>query len=338
MGDKNNLIIRYGSDKKGITFSKLTEVLSNVQTIIFSIGSYVESGRLRKCGDFTKKVRENCELKVISVKNGSVQIEARLPEVVQATLASETTGERAMSIFSDLVDGIESEGYANKVEKLIPEPGSRKRILELFEKTIPEDPEEYLHIESGKHKNTLKPEYRQKINSIIPTISIPDSKKVTGRLMELRVDDKRKFQIDTQEGIIRGEYTANLEDFFKTSIGKIVTLEGKLNPREPKLSLFISDKSNYTTLDKYPLSDIILDRKGKTITKPFELEITFENDEYLFYESEFRLVGIGKTFKDGINNIQKQFAILWSEYVKAPEHNFAKDAKELRKRLIQRLQ
>lgn len=336
MDDTRTLTLRIG-DKDNISITKLYEVLSNVQSAMFSIGDYLEGREPRTAGDFSKRVKETCELQISDIRKGSLKLALQVPPPTHTTKEAAQTnlGENAMDNFYQIFATLASKEYATKLPKIIRDTSSRRKILQRFEKIIPESDDPPLEIGApGKAEIRLASTYRDRIREIMPSFEIPNSKKVTGRLMELRVDNKKGFQVDTYEGTIKGEYSPEAEEFFKLNIGKLVELEGRLKLKQSTSYLQIDKTSNCAKADKYPISEIKAGVFNKALAQPLKVDIVFEDNGYIFQEPSFGLLVAAKNFKEGVTGIQEQFSILWEEYVNVPEETLAPDAKEFKKRLI----
>ena len=73
----------------------------------------------------------------------------------------------------------------------------------------------------------------------------------------------------------------------------------------------------------------------KTLKTPLRIEVVkqIDENEYIFYAPAFRLLATAESDKDGLNQIQEQFKLLWDEYVETKDE-LAPDAIKLREQLL----
>jgi len=331
---RGRIKIKIYSQKEKVTAVYLAETIKNFQNTLFSVGDYLEGKPPRSSGTFSKKVRGPCELYIHDVKMGSLEVDLGLPPQEVILDKDRTFGEQSISLTNDLISAIESDKYHDEVKKLIPNAVSRKRILENMKKVAPDTPDYWLNFSVNDSHSKLNIESGERIKRIIPKIEIPDSKKVTGWLMELRVDGKRNFQIDTHEGLWRGVYTPDVEEFFKNNLGALVELEGTLHKEKKTELLQITSESNITKIDKYPVSSFKVDNKLMAIQgTPIYLDVEFEDNYYILHEPEFGLLSSSNSFKKCVDDVKSQLSALWEEYVNSPEFTLTKDAKLFREKL-----
>ena len=331
---KGRIKIKIDSHKEKVNALYLVETIKNFQNTLFSVGDYLEGKLPRSSGTFSKKVRDSCELYIHDVKIGSLEVDLGLPPQYTALEDNRTFGEQSIYLTSNLISAIESDNYPDEVKKLIPEPVSRKRILENMKKVAPYTPDYWINFSVDDSHSKLNIESGERIKKIIPKIEIPDSKKVTGWLMELRVDGKRSFQIDTHEGLLKGIYTPDVEEFFKNNLGTLVELEGTLKKEKKTELLQITSESNINKIDKYPISSFKVDNKLMTIQEtPIYLDVEFEDNYYILHETDFGFLSSSNSFKKCVDDVKSQLSALWEEYVKSPESTLTSDAKLFRKKL-----
>ena len=327
------LVVRVGSQNKAISITRLVDVLSGVQGTVFSIGDFLQNKNVRTGGNFPDSIRETCELRIVNVKQGSVQVELEVPAPEQTTFAASSLGEKALGIFSDMTDRVGTTKYKHMIEQEIPDPISRLRVLQRFRDVIPSISSDFVEV-YGAHdrKRQLKVEDRAKIDSILPRIELKDSKPVIGRLMELKAGREANFQIDTPTGIIKGKYTPNCLDFFKRNFNNLVRLKGTF--KTPSL-MTIDENSLMENMKNYPIREFKYRSKTYSFVNPLQIDVNFEEGENIFSEQTLGLLVVGKTFDECNKRLETQLVELWKEYAEPESTNFSPSAKEFRKKLLE---
>ena len=86
-------------------------------------------------------------------------------------------------------------------------------------------------------------------------------------------------------------------------------------------------------MQKYELSEFSHSGRIHYFKKPLEIEVNYEEKEYLFNEPELGLLAIGKTFEECNKRLEHQIRLLWEEYVIKDNSNFSASANELRNKI-----
>jgi len=312
----------------------LADTIRNFQNTLFSVCEYIEGRAPKSCGDFSGKVRESCELEISGLQIGSAAVVLSLPTQT-ATLGGDgrTLGQRSLDLTKELIADIGADDFKIRVEKRIPKAVNRKRILENLGEVAPASETYKVNFSDKRRHGRFDYKSKQRIASIIPKLDIPDSRKLTGWLMELRVDGKKSFKIDTSEGIFNGNYTPAVEKFFMSNLKGLVELEGKPS-KDKKDFIEITPESNITKIEKYPISSFKVGDKLYTLKdRPLLVDIDFDERKYILSEGEFGLLVTADNIKDGITGIKTQLTMLWAAYVECPESKLNEGAKKLRERL-----
>jgi len=326
------LVVRVGSNKKAVSITRLVDVLAGLQETVFSIGDFLQTKKVRTGGNYPDSIRDTCELHIMNVRKGSVVVELQVPEPEQKTLAQVSTGEQALGVFSNMTKDIGTKKYVQMMENTVPDPLSRRRILERFRDVIPPNPNDFVEFSGdSEQKRQLKVEDRKKIEDILPKLESKDSKAFIGRLMELKASKQSNFQLDTADGIKRGKYSPKCLQFFKQNFNNLVKIKGV---HKTSGLLMINENCLMEPMKNYPLAEFKLKGKPVLLHKPLQIDINFDDGENIFSEDTLGLLVVGKTFEECNKRLEEQISLLWKEYVEPDDTNFTSGAKELRKKLI----
>jgi hypothetical protein len=85
--------------------------------------------------------------------------------------------------------------------------------------------------------------------------------------------------------------------------------------------------------------DISFSYKGKKRDfyprrKPINVEVEFENEQYIFSEDKLKLLVVAKTIEGGITGIKEELTSIWEDYILANEQELNGDAIEFKKYLL----
>jgi len=328
--------VRLSCSKNNYDINSVGQFLVNFQSLIYGAGEVALGQTIKRGGYYPKPVKDACTLKIASIKQGSLIFELTHLGSEQETLETENISQQSMNLTYAIAVALNEDKYAQRLKTILPDPLSRKRILDRFSAILPTSEDSTLELAlDSKKSQTMKFSHRQTIEQIIPKIELADSKKITGRLTKLRVDGKKEFQIDSAEGLISGEYDSIIEDFFAKNLGKLVEIEAKIDPKYSKAKLLVSQNSNYKQIDSYPIQVISIFKKTVSLKKPLNVDVRFdETNTYIFYEPEFKILATGKKFDEALEDFDAQFAILYNEYAKASDSSLTKTARELKKKIL----
>lgn len=194
---------------KNIPATMIADVLNNAQNLLCNIVDDIEGNQPRRGGDFPETVKEKCELVVKTAKIGSFDAVLAISDTQLSLPGSQTKGELAIKKANNIIDVVFNED--NILPKIKLEISNEKRIEKILDDIyrICPDPESEYKVSMGFGNNKLKifdPERKKLIRSALYRQPSKFEKVIIGRLIELRVDQKRQFQVDTDEGIITCQY------------------------------------------------------------------------------------------------------------------------------------
>jgi len=71
-----------------------------------------------------------------------------------------------------------------------------------------------------------------------------------------------------------------------------------------------------------------------TFEQPINVEVEFENEQYIFSEDKLKLLVVAKTIEEGITGIKEELTSIWEDYILANEQELNGDAIEFKKCLL----
>ena len=222
-----------GADKIPAVY--MAEIFQHLQNILYNIGDHIEGNAPRSKGDYPQSVKESCSLVITGLNIGSVHVELQIGNAQTSLPEMPTMGERSISIADNLLEIIcEENKPEQKLNSLINNHHRLNRIFREFNEIFPgKHSKLHVNLKFGRsHIRDLNPVQKEVIQSILQKSPKEYEKEVLGRLIELRVDKKRQFKIDSPEGAITCQYSSEIEDIIIDSIGEFVRIQGIMKPTQ----------------------------------------------------------------------------------------------------------
>lgn len=330
-----------GIDKIPIVY--VADVFQHLQKILYSIGDHLEGNEPRPKGDYPQSVKDNCSLVITGLDTGSVHAQMQIGDVQESLPGMPTLGEKSILIANNLLKIVSEKGDLENRDalhlqlfKLINNSHRINRILREYDSIWPDSQSKIaLNFKFGNSpKLTLNPAKKDIIHSLLKKTPQEYEKQVEGRLIELRVDKKREFKIDSPEGLIHCEYSPEIEDIIINSIGYLVRIRGRTKLKGGKFVLNIEDETSIDKLSHFEINKYKIGLIEKQLNEPISIDIVFESEQYIASNDELGLLVVAPSMKLANEGIQEEIAILLSEYVDIKEQELTEGAKEFRKKLI----
>lgn len=335
-------------DKKKISFSitgkdkipaiEMVGAIQHIQNVIYHIGDYLHGTPNRPKGDFPQVVKDQCTLFITNLEMGSLIADMQIGDAQTGLPGLDGTyGERAISLTNEFI-GVLSDSNVS-IDDLHNKIGNRHRVNKILKELHSMWPstqsKSELTFKLGDNpEKRLNPDQRDVIQSILHTPLHEYEKEVFGRVIEIRVDEKRKIQIDTPEGPIECHYTSDIEDAVREVIGELVTIRGVMIPSKGKFILSIDDEVSIDNVSQYHLKTMGKNGIDTNLIREVLVDIDFENDYYIASNDDLGLLSAKPKMKQVVEEIQEELAVLWQEYVAVDEDELTASGKSLRKKLI----
>jgi len=312
----------------------VAEKFESLQNLLYVIGDFIDGNKYRTGGDFPNSVKERYTLVVRDLKMGSIDADLSIADAQQGLPELDTLGEQAVALTNEVVHIAQSdEDIAARIsEKITEEPRAYRVIWEL-DHLWPDVRTPYsVRIGLGRPKPfQLNPLRKPLIQRALRKIPEPTEKTVVGRLVQLRVDKKHECRIDTPEGEFSCRYRPEMEKTIINNIGNLVSVVGKLKDSK---SIELTSDSAIEKIPHFPLRQVTLKEQKKSLKEPIDLEVLYEDDEYIISNDVFHLLATSQSLKDALQAVDEGFAELWKEYVESDPKTLTKDAKEFRAKMI----
>ena len=335
--DKRNISFSItGKDK--IPATEMVGAIQHIQNVIYHIGDYLHGTPNRPKGDFPQVVKDQCTLFITNLEMGSLIADMQIGDAqIGLPGLDGTYGERAISLTNEFIGVLSDSNVSiDDLHNKIGNPHRVNKILKELHSMWPStQSKSELTFKFGDNpEKRLNPDQRDVIQSILHTPLHEYEKEVFGRVIEIRVDEKRKIQIDTPEGPIECHYTSDIEDAVREVIGELVTIRGVMIPSKGKFILSIDDEVSIDNVSQYHLKTMGKNGIDTNLIREVLVDIDFENDYYIASNDDLGLLSAKSKMKQVVEEIQEELAVLWQEYVSVDEDELTASGKSLRKKLI----
>jgi hypothetical protein len=316
---------------------EMVGTIQHIQNIIFHLGDYFYGNPNRPKGDFPQIIKDSCTLFVTNIEMGSVHAEMQIGDTQAGITGLGTLGERAICATKDIIEALShSDVSKEELREIIKDPHRLNKVLKEFYLVWPDQQSKrsLTFGFSGKVEKKLNPAQKEVIQSLLRKPLEEYEKEVFGRVYELRVNKNRRIQIDTAEGTIDCNFTADIEEDVKDVIGNIVTIRGVMKPSKGKFILSIDNEASIERNSRYCLASIKKDGVETKLKVKVPIDIEFEDDCYIASNDDLGLLAVQPKMELLIEELKGQLGVLWQEYVLVDEEELAPSGKDLREMLI----
>ena len=315
----------------------VAEMFQRLQNILYYIVDDLEGNPPRKAGDFPNSVKERAELVITGMQIGSARAELTLSDSQTGLPGGIAFGEKALLIAGDIVRKVSVEDSSFGLSNFIRNGLRQERLIREFEAIWPDDQSKNNIILSfGKEDEVaLNPSHKHFLRDLLPLTPEDVEKSIAGRLMEVRVDQRRSFQIDTAEGIVACSYAPELENKIVENIGRLVRINGIMAlGKGGKFSLYLDNEMSLEDLKTLPLDKVKIRGKSLDLKDPILLDVSYDDELYWVSSDKFHLRGFGPNLKAAIEDLNEEIEMLWEDYVEVGPGELSEDAMDFRKALI----
>ena len=331
--------------RPAVSISIIADYFRALQNMMYIAGDYLEGNKYRTGGNFPNSIKKQCDLVITGLHYGSFEATVGLADQ-QTSLPfpdfpdQGTIGERALKLTKEIVDiSAEKEDIASQIFEIIPDEFRVHRCLQELESIWPDEKSQYtLNIGFNNHEIELNPKRKPILQQAIKKTPEKYQGKLTGRLVEFRADRKRQCILDTPEGEVTCKFGPELQDFIFQNMTKFITISGIVEQKQNKMFVEFDDRSALQTADSLTLFEVDFGEGSiRKLAHPLEIRAEYEDetDRYLVSNDEFNLLTVAGNLKEGMEEINEELKVLYTEYVKEDVSNLTRSAVTLRNKLLE---
>jgi len=335
------LIKSEDNEKKEVPAIILADYIRSIQNITYVAGDYIYKNKYRSGGNFPCKVKDSCKLVFKELKLGSIDATITIQQTNTTLLPEEKTIEgQIFNLTKEVIKTINYEPEINqKLFELLPDEFRINRILKEIDGVWPGRNSGY-SVEmnyGGAEVINFSPERKEAIQRAKNITPERYSGEIYGRIIDLRVDNRQKFEIDSTIGIIEGNYHTNQESAFKGLLGQFVRISGMIEEKGNKVNIIINPgMESIEEIKAAPLEKLSSSPdENINISYPLDIILEWDNEEaeYILVNDKFSLLGVAGNLKDAMVEIEKGVQFLYDEYLMEDDKKLTKKAIELKKRV-----
>ena len=327
-----------------VSISIIADYLHTLQTIMYIAGDFLEGNNYRTGGNFPNSVKKRCDLVVNNLNYSSFGATIGLADTQTSLPFPEfpdqgTIGERALKITREIIEiSSDQDDIASNIFNIMPDEFRVHRCLQILDSIWPDEKSQFsLNVGFNEHKIKFDPSRKPIIQQAIKKQPEKYQGKITGRLIDIRVDIKRKCIIDTPDGEVSCKFGPEMQDLIFNNLSKLVTISGMIEQEKNKLSIEFTEKSALKSIDSLKLSEVYFGEGNiKKIIHPLIIKAEYEDesDSYIIENNDFNLLAVASNLKDGMEEINDELKILYDEYVNEDLTNLTNDAIKLRNQIL----
>ncbi|MDK2988838.1 MAG: hypothetical protein PWR16_367 [Methanoculleus sp.] len=330
--------------QSAVSISIIADYLRALQNMMYIAGDYLEGNKYRTGGNFPNSIKVRCDLVITGLHYSSFEATVGLADQQTSLPFPDfpdpgTIGERALKLTKEIVDiSAEKEDIAPQVFEIIPDEFRVHRCLQELESIWPDEKSQYvLNIGFNNHRVELNPKQKPVLQQAIKKTPEKYQGKLTGRLVEFRADRKRQCILDTPEGEVICKFGPELQDFIFQNMTKLITISGIVEQKQNKIFVEFDDRSALQTANSLTLLEVDFGEGSiKKLAYPLEIHADYEDetDSYIVLNDEFNLLAVASNLKEGMEEINEELKVLYTEYVKEDVSNLTNSAVTLRNKLL----
>ncbi len=327
-----------------VSISIIADYLQSLQTIMYIAGDFVEGNKYRTGGNFPNSVKMRCDLVIINLNYSSFSAtiglaDTQIPLPFPDLPDQGTIGERALKITQEIIEiSSDKDDIASNVFNIMPDEFRVHRCLQILDSIWPDEKSRFLlNIVFNEHKIKFDPLRKPIIQQAIKKQPEKYLGKIVGRLIDVRVDRKRKCIIDTPDGEVTCKFGSEMQDIISSNLTKLVAITGMIEQEKNKLSIEFSEQKALEIIDFLQLSEVDFGEGNiKKLVHPLKIKAEYEDesDSYIIENEELNLLAVASNLKDGMEEINNELKTLYNEYVNEELTNLTEDAIKLRNHFI----
>lgn len=323
-----------------VPLNLLTHVFGRLQDVVNLMGRFhLEKGQISTRGPLPQQVRNECNLHLAATGEGSFLAAIELPEKSQLSLSngfSSDLGVKSLETLASLLHDV-AGGEGDKVRELLPDAIVRNRALRLLRDLAPAAGDQY-RIDmafAGTKTLTLDSGSRTKLTELLHEPITEKHRRFLGRVVELQIEPNRSFHLVRLERRIKCYFGPEVEPVLTQAVGQLVEIQGRAQIDASGRLHSFPEVNDVEIVTLQPLSmDMIVGYERRFLLRePLIGEVSHDQGWFIIENADLSLLAYGETRTEALGEFERDFEVLWQEYVDVPEAELTRDALELRKRL-----
>ncbi len=331
-----------GVEDGHIPLAVLSVKLDALQKSVYNVAT-ATSGMLSARGRWTNEILERCELSLVEVKAGSLELLVEVPQDPQVSMPhGRRLGPDGLRDFVKLTEAVAAED-TSAIRTLIPGYGARLRSLKSLETLCPELDADYAVEISGHNGaaparlDTAARRYLRATSRAEACEDDYDTQTIIGRLVMIRVGGRDQIAIVSDQREIRCSYPSELEGVISQLVaGSLVEVTGVGRLDSQGIVQEISEVFSVDTVGLLPfrLKAFSWDNRRFILKRTLSCQPDFRNGLWVYECELLGLHAYAETREQAFRDFHEEFAAIWDGVAQEEDKALAPDALALKAELL----
>lgn len=329
-------------DDGRVPLTVLSVKLDALQKSVYNVAA-ATSGTLSARGRWTNEIRERCELSLVQVKAGSLELLVEVPPDPQMSMPHRTRlGTDGLRDFVKLTEAVVAAD-SSAIRKILPDYGARLRALKSLETLCPEPDADYsveVSRRNGSPPARLETATRQYLRETSWAGAGEedfDTQAITGRLVMIRVGGRDQIAILSNQREIRCSYPSELEGVISQLVaGSLVEVTGVARLDSQGIVQEISEVFSVDTAVLLPfrIKKFSWDNRRFILKRTVSCQPDFRNGLWVYECERLGLHAYAETRERALLDFHEEFAAIWDGVAEEEDEALAPDALALKAELL----
>ncbi|MEC4990134.1 MAG: hypothetical protein SAJ37_15480 [Oscillatoria sp. PMC 1068.18] len=331
-----------------VPISILVPTLAGFQQIIYLLATAQEKRTIGQRFRVSQEIQQRYSLRCQIPQPGSYAIPLVLKPIMESQLSMFGNYEKVMENLDSFFSSLSQDSF-DPIQNIFPDSKLRNRALREVRKLLPKAGENWKlgFSRQGDQEHTVSHETATYIDRWLTQDTPEDAvMTVTGELIRIDFDKRTvvlRYPPTHQE--IECIYIEDLEDSLIDNRRQMIQVTGKFTLGGGGHPTKLTDVTNIEPVDLSPISitRVFLEAEGKELIFRQPLRLTPSMDEetsqlFIVEDAEINLYAFAYNRDELIYEINEQITMMWEEYVEADPQDLASDARQLREKLLEKIQ
>ncbi len=332
-----------GVDDGQVPLTVLSVKLDALQKSVYNVAAATTSGMLSARGRWTNEILERCELSLVEVKTGSLELLVEVPPERQMSMPhGRRPGPEGLRDFVKLTEAVAAENTST-IRAIIPDYGARVRSLKSLEALCPELDADYAVEVSGYNGavlarlETATRRYLRATSWAEAGEEDYDTQAITGRLVMIRVGGRDQIAVVSNQREIRCSYPSELEGVISQLVaGSMVEVTGIARLDSQGIVQEISEVFSVDTVVLVPfrIKAFSWDNHRFILKRAVSCQPDFRNGLWVYECELLGLHAYAETREQALSDFHEEFAAIWDGIAQEKDDALAPDALALKAELL----
>lgn len=323
-----------GVDDGKVPLTVLSVKLDALQKSVYNVAA-ATSGTLSARGRWTSEIQECCELSLVVVRAGSVELLVEVPPDPQTSMPhGRRCGPDGLSDFVKVVAAVAAKD-SSEIRRILPDYGARLRSLKSIETLCPEPDSEYA-VEISRRNGlgvtrleTATRQYLRETSWAAAGENDFETQAIIGRLVMIRVGGKDQINVVCDRREIQCSYPSELEGVISQLVaGSLVEVTGVARLDSQGVVKEISEVFSVDTVALLPfrLKAFSYNNRRFVLKRTVSCQPGFRNGLWVYECELLGLHAYAETREQAFRDFHEEFDAIWESIANEKDSALAPDA------------